>query len=45
MDLQQRINFEILRQLTALGVDFAYPTQTVYEYKLGTPAAPRRAAG
>jgi small-conductance mechanosensitive channel len=46
MDTQQRVNLEILRQLGALGVEFAYPTQTVYEYKLGGPAAPpQRAAG
>jgi small-conductance mechanosensitive channel len=32
MDIQQRINFEILRQLTALRVDFAYPTQTIYAH-------------
>jgi small-conductance mechanosensitive channel len=32
MDTQQRINIEILRQLTAMRVDFAYPTQTIYAH-------------
>jgi MscS family membrane protein len=30
MDIQQRINFAIYRQLQDEGVEFAYPTQTVY---------------
>jgi small-conductance mechanosensitive channel len=32
MDTQQRINIEILRQLAAMRVDFAYPTQTIYAH-------------
>jgi len=34
MDTQQRINIEILRQLTALRIDFAYPTQTIYAHQV-----------
>src|SRR5918996_604115 len=34
MDTQQRINLAILRRLQDEGVEFAYPTQTVY---LGSP--------
>ncbi len=46
MDTQQRINLEILRQLTAIRVDFAYPTQTIYTHPAGAPQPqPRRAAG
>ncbi len=30
MDIQQRINLEILRRFEAEGIEFAYPTQTVY---------------
>jgi len=46
MDIQQRINFEILRQLGGLRVDFAYPTQTIYAHTAGAPQPPaRRAAG
>jgi len=30
MDVQQEINFEILRRFTAEGIEFAYPTQTLY---------------
>ena len=41
MDIQQRVNLEILRQLTALGVDFAYPTQTIYAQVAGAPTAGR----
>jgi small-conductance mechanosensitive channel len=35
MDTQQRINLAIYRQLQDEGIEFAYPTQTVY---LGSPA-------
>ncbi len=30
MDIQQAINLQILRRFEALGVEFAYPTQTVH---------------
>ena len=30
MDLQQEINLEILRRFAAEGIEFAYPTQTVF---------------
>lgn len=30
MDIQQRINLELYRRFTAEGIEFAYPTQTVY---------------
>jgi small-conductance mechanosensitive channel len=30
MDAQQRINFAIYRQLQAEGIEFAYPTQTIF---------------
>jgi small-conductance mechanosensitive channel len=30
MDEQQRINLALLRELTALGVDFAFPTRTLH---------------
>jgi small-conductance mechanosensitive channel len=42
MDLLQRINLEILRQFERLGVDFAYPTQTLFA---GRPAARAEAQG
>ena len=45
MDTQQRVNLEILRQLTALGVEFAYPTHTVYTHAADQEADARRAAG
>lgn len=30
MDIQQSINFQLVRRLRAAGVDFAFPTRTVY---------------
>ena len=30
MDTQQRVNLEVLRRFNAEGIDFAFPTQTVY---------------
>jgi small-conductance mechanosensitive channel len=30
MDIQQAINFEIIRQFTAEGITFAYPTRTLF---------------
>jgi small-conductance mechanosensitive channel len=37
MDIQQRINLELMRRLQAEGVEFAYPTRTLYVK--GTEAA------
>jgi small-conductance mechanosensitive channel len=36
MDIQQQINFAIYRQLQAEGIEFAYPTQTIF---MPSPAA------
>lgn len=33
-DIQQAVLLEIFERFTASGIDFAYPTQTVYEFKL-----------
>lgn len=33
-DIQQAVLLEIFERFTGAGIDFAYPTQTVYEYKL-----------
>ncbi len=33
MDVQQAVNFQILRRFTAAGIGFAYPTQTVYAHR------------
>lgn len=30
MDIQQRINFQLLEQFESRGIEFAYPTQTLY---------------
>lgn len=38
MDLQQKINLEILARFEKEGIEFAFPTQTVYQ--LGPPAPP-----
>jgi small-conductance mechanosensitive channel len=38
MDIQQRINLELLRRLGALGVAFAFPTQTLIVKEAGQPA-------
>ncbi|APR35003.1 mechanosensitive ion channel family protein [Paraburkholderia sp. SOS3] len=35
MDVQQRINLELMKGLATLGVDFAFPTRTLY---VATPA-------
>jgi small-conductance mechanosensitive channel len=32
MDIQQKINLEIMKRFEGEGIDFAYPTQTVYNY-------------
>ena len=42
MDMQQSLNLGLMRELKALGVEFAFPTQTVYIASL--PAAPALAA-
>jgi small-conductance mechanosensitive channel len=34
MDQQQEIFLSIVKKFSAEGIEFAYPTQTVYEYKL-----------
>jgi small-conductance mechanosensitive channel len=34
MDIQQKINIEIMKRFAGEGIEFAYPTQTVYEYKM-----------
>ena len=40
MDIQQAINLEILRTFRREGIEFAYPTQTLFvEQSGGTPAA------
>jgi len=30
MDFSQNLNFEIVKRFNAAGIDFAFPTQTVY---------------
>lgn len=35
MDVQQSINLELFEVFAKEGIEFAYPTQTVYEYKMG----------
>jgi len=37
MDAQQAINLEIMRRFQSLGVEFAFPTQTLYVQQLGGP--------
>jgi small-conductance mechanosensitive channel len=37
MDQQQRINLELMREFAAIGIEFAFPTRTVYVSR--TPAA------
>lgn len=40
MDTQQRVNLEILRRFEADGIEFAFPTQTLYlEREAGEPAS------
>lgn len=34
MDVQQAINLELFEVFAKEGIEFAYPTQTVYEYKI-----------
>jgi small-conductance mechanosensitive channel len=40
MDEQQRINLSLMRELQALGVEFAFPTRTVHLSLLGPEGAP-----
>ena len=40
MDLQQAINIALFRRFQAEGVEFAYPTRTVYVASTGTDLAP-----
>lgn len=44
MDIQHAINLEIYRRFAAAGIDFAYPTQTLYVHPVTVPgaAAPAR---
>ncbi len=44
MDTQQAINLALMRRFESLGVEFAYPTQTVFVEKAGE-VAPAPAAG
>jgi small-conductance mechanosensitive channel len=45
MDAQQAINFRIHEAFEALGVEFAYPTQTLWlAAHPGTPVQPERSA-
>ena len=38
MDIQQAINLQVLRRFRATGIEFAFPTQTVYVYGQRLPA-------
>lgn len=46
MDVQQRLNLELMRRLDALGVAFAFPSQTIYlrEESTAAVAAPEPTA-
>jgi small-conductance mechanosensitive channel len=37
MDIQQKMNLEIMRRFEAEGIEFAYPTQTIYVPELTRP--------
>jgi small-conductance mechanosensitive channel len=39
MDTQQAINLELYRRFAREGIDFAYPTRTLYVTNVGPPAA------
>jgi len=45
MDVQQEINFDLFDRFADAGIDFAYPTQTLYLARAGKPAAPERTQG
>lgn len=38
MDVQQKINLAICRGFAEMGVEFAYPTRTVYLHQEGAEA-------
>jgi small-conductance mechanosensitive channel len=40
MDIQQAINLQIVRAFAAEGIEFAYPTQTLYIPQLAAAPAP-----
>ena len=40
MDIQQQIFLQIFEAFAAEGIEFAYPTQTVYEYKMNQLKSP-----
>lgn len=40
MDIQQNIFLQIFEAFTTEGIEFAYPTQTVYEYKMNQLKSP-----
>ena len=39
MDIQQAINLAIFERFAAEGIDFAYPTRTLYVNPASAPAA------
>ena len=39
MDIQQAINLEIYRRFAEEGIEFAYPTQSIFVEKVPTPSA------
>lgn len=41
---QQDINYQLFERFTEEGIEFAYPTQTLFVEKLGSDAAPKEAA-
>lgn len=45
MDEQQRINLGLMRELKALGVEFAFPTRTVHVSMVPPEAAPEKGLG
>jgi small-conductance mechanosensitive channel len=45
MDLQQAINLELCREFARQGIEFAYPTQTLYMRRPGARVEPAISAG
>lgn len=45
MDIQQKINLALMERLETMGVEFAYPTQTVFLAGPGDDDGPERASG
>jgi len=43
-DAQQAINYQLFERFTEEGIEFAYPTQTLFVEKLGRDAASEEAA-